>query len=171
MHMQRGWKVAVIVALAFGLTVAAGCQSIADKAAETAVEKATGVKVDTKGEKVTISTDEGEATISSDAKLPDDFPSDVPIYDDAKIGTAMTNEVQGGKSYLVGMESDDDAAEVFDWYKKAFEDEGWKITSTMEVGDSVGGLSAEKGDVRVSLAIGYGAEKKADISLTVTPKQ
>jgi hypothetical protein len=169
--VQRHKRLLALFVLALALFAMSGCQNMAEKATEAAVEKATGVDVEKNGDSVTVKTDEGEATVSSDAKLPDDFPQDVPIYENATIETAITNKVDAGTSYLIGMKSDDDAGEVYAWYKQAFEDEGWTILSSMEVGDSVGGLAAEKDTRTSNLSIGYGAEKKAEISLTVAPKQ
>lgn len=167
--MHRGVRLAVVVLLALGVVVLTGCAKVAEKATEAAVEKATGVKVDQSGENVTVTTDEGEATLSSEAKLPADFPADVPLYDNATITSAMTNKADEGMTFIVAATSDDDAATIFEWYKKAFEDKGWEIKSTMEVGDSVGGLSAEKNSQLATLSIGYGDEKKADMTITVTP--
>ncbi|HET6352172.1 MAG TPA: hypothetical protein VFG89_08595 [Coriobacteriia bacterium] len=169
--MYRALRLLLVASLLSGAVALVGCAKIAEKATEAAVEKATGVKVDKNGEEVTIKTEDGEATVSSDTELPADFPADVPIYENATVNAAMSNKTDQGMSYLVGLTSDDDAKEVFAWYKQAFEDKGWEIKSTMEVGDSVGGLSAEKGDLMATLSIGYGSEKKADMSLTVSPKQ
>ncbi len=168
--MDRMFRLGTAVLLLLSVVALSGCASIAEKATEAAVEKTTGVSVDKDGDNVTIKTDEGEATVSGDAKLPDGFPTDVPIYENAKITTAMSNKSDTGMGYIVAFTSQDDAAEIFAWYKQAFADKGWEIKSTMEVGDSVGGLSAEKGDLAATLSIGYGTDKEAQMTLTVAPK-
>lgn len=157
--------------LAVALVALTGCQMIAERAAQTALEKTTGVKVESSGDGVTVKTPGGEVSTSDAAKLPDDFPSTVPMYGNLKLGTVMTTGSAPSKSYIVSGTTTDDAKDVWTWWKKALEDGGWKITSSMEVGDSVGGLNATKDDLGVNLAIGHGADNVTQISLTVAPKK
>lgn len=155
---MRRWTWLAIVVLAVALVAVGGCKP---KPTESTVPAGSGIDAG--------AADAGAGDAESVA-LPADFPADVPIYENATIDSATPSDVQGGKMYLIGMTSADDAGDVHAWYKKALEDGGWTITNNMEVGDSVGGINAEKGALKVNLSVGYGAEKKAQISLIVQPK-
>lgn len=152
--MRRGWAILAILALASILVFAAGCRAAAPKAADAPRDAAIGEP----------------APVEGSQRLPDDFPADVPLYANVAIQTVMSDEVAGGKAYLVGMESADDAGRIRLWYEKALADNGWRIASSTDVAEGVGGVNAEKGDRKVNVAIGYDAAKKAMISLTVVPK-
>jgi len=144
-----------------------GCQSIAEKATEKAIEKSTGVEIDKSGDEVTIKGEDGtEVTASSDGELPEGFPSDVPVYE----GKIVTS-VKADKGWSVALEASDDVNTIFDWYKSELEKDGWKIVSEMKVTDGAA-VVAEKGDQNLQVTIGASGsdDGKTSVSLLVSTK-
>ena len=70
-----------------------GCRKAADAATETAIETASGNKVDVErdGDKVTYKTEEGEMTMQGgvDLPLPADFPKDVYLPKTYAVNSVM----------------------------------------------------------------------------------
>jgi len=121
--------------------VSSGCSWIGKKA----VEETTGVSVDKDNESVKVKTKEGEAEIQAgENKLPDGFPEDFPIYEDAKISGSSKISTDQGTSYTVQLETNDSMSAVADYYKSALPDSGYKVQATAETPDSVM-YSLEKG--------------------------
>jgi len=138
-----------------------GCQSIAEKATETAIEDATGVKVDQDGDSVTITGEDGSSiTASEGGELPEGFPEDAPVYDGV-ITTSLVSE----ENFTIGVETDDEWTTVWDWYVSELESEGWTKTTELKLEDS-GMLSGEKGDRLIQLTIGPASSDDAATLIT-----
>lgn len=166
--MKRGWTWIVLCMLAMALVMSAGCQKTADSTTQTAPDDAAETEADA-GDDAVVEPESEDEPEADEAELPNDFPPDIPIYENSSIESVFSDDVEGGRSHMVGMKSEDDAAEIYDWYKKAFEDGGWELTGVMDVGDSVGGFNATKDGTAANLSIGYGAEKIAQITMVVSP--
>lgn len=65
------------------------------------------------------------------AKVPDDFPKDVPVYSGAKVNSAMSSKESGG-TFSLQLESKDDFSKVAEYYKKTMAEQGWKSEQTLE---------------------------------------
>lgn len=163
--MKKLLVIALVAALALGLV---GCKSIEEKIGEEIGEEIAGgvlggdVEVD--GDAVTIETDEGEVTIdSTEGELPDDFPNDFPIYDDAEVESTSSWAGEGDITFYVNLFSDDEAKEVYDWYKDELSGEGWTIDSdTFITGDSDGGLmGATKDTSQLTLSVSEDTDNTA----------
>jgi hypothetical protein len=143
---------ALIICLAGVALSATGCQLIAQKATEGAIEGATGGAVKVDGDSVTIKGKDGsEATVSDDTKIPADFPSEVPMRDDGSVKAVVTNKTSsGGTGYMVNIQYKIPQSELLDWYKTELEKGGWTITSTVATGDG-GMVAAEKGDLQINV--------------------
>ena len=63
------------------------------------------------------------------AALPDDFPSGVPVYEDAEI-FGVQELSQNGKNVL--FYADDSAPQIFSYYKGNMQEEGWKVAQEYE---------------------------------------
>ncbi len=126
-------KILLLAALALVLS---GCQQVADKA----VEQATGIKVDQKGESVTIKGKDGEVVTFS-AKLPDelkDFP--VPQGFDHAEGSFGAMSAKKSERVATAVWRGKTAVEtVVQFYKKGIADKGWKEESTFSTGDGFQG--------------------------------
>jgi hypothetical protein len=158
------------VALALlALSLVTGCgkirEKLAEKAAEKAVETASGgdVKISGGGSSVTVKDKNGggTATLGTGAKLPDGWPSDVPVYPDATITAAMAAPT--GKTVV--LETKDPAAKVADFYKS-------KLSSFQKMSDVDMGGTRQLGfrdgkrNIAVLVAPG-GSDGKSTISLSV----
>ena len=114
-----------------------GCSNnMGEKAVENAIEKETGANADVdlsdKGMNIRGETEDGEFSISSgeNAKVPDNFPSDILIYKPSKVSTSM-NTPQGQSLTLA---TTDNAQKVLETYKKEMTSKGWAEQTSMTSG-------------------------------------
>ena len=144
-----------------------GCQ----RAAERVVEEATGVRVDEDGDSVTVQTDEGEATFSgSDASLPDDWPSDVPVYPDAEIETSTSMRIDETVQLAVTWKTSDDVTTVYEWYRDELPAAGWEVTGDFSMeqdGQRTANISSSKGSSDANVFIGDDSDGITLISIQV----
>lgn len=143
----------ILAAMAF--VTLAGCgQSIGEKMTEKMIESQMGenADIDLKNGSVRVTTDEGTFDMGG-AKLPDDWPTDAPVYAGAKITySASMNPVTGKAGKAVMFTTTDTAAKVLAYYKGALADEGW-VTSSMMEGQGTSIITATKDDRVLSLMI------------------
>lgn len=113
-----------LVALVLATT---GCnkikEKIAEKAAEKAIETATGAEdVDLNGSSGGVTVKDGKGgvvKVGTAAKLPDDWPSSVPVYPDAKV-TASFSTNDGKMVHLQTKASVEDVAKFYKQKMGAF---------------------------------------------------
>jgi len=147
-------SVALVLCLAVSALALSGCDLIAQKATEGALEGATGGAVKVDGDSVTITGEDGaEATISDDTKIPADFPASVPMRDDGDVKAVITTTVDGGKGYMINIMFKVPQTELLEWYKAEFEQDGWTILTEVSTGDG-GMISAEKDGITVNIVTG-----------------
>lgn len=126
-------KKLVLLSMILAIFLLLGCSFLGEKVAEKAVEKTTGVEVDKEGKKVKIKTREGEAEIETgEKKLPDGFPDDFPIYEDATIKNSSKMTTNGQTTYQVFLEAEGDPAPVAEYYKKSLPESGHEIENSFE---------------------------------------
>jgi hypothetical protein len=164
------------LALALMISLSA-CLSPADKVsekvgesmAERAIENATGgaADVDVDNENVTIKTDEGSFEAGENVKLPDDFPSDVYVYDGKLQGVIRTNE---NKGFTLTIETVDTVATVKAVYEEKMREAGWETAGSMDFGTSAS-LGGEKDGRTLSVIIGEGDAGKSNVILTVAEEE
>lgn len=138
--VKRILMVVLVVALAFSV---AGCKKISEKIGEKVGEeiagRAVGGDVDVDGDSVTIQTDDGEVSIQGDTgEIPEDFPSDFPIYDGVKVDSSSKMAGETDATFYINLLSDDAVNDIYEWYKTELADEGWKITSDFKNSGSDG---------------------------------
>ena len=151
------------------LMIGCGCSEeaedkVAEKIAEKAIEAQTGQKadIDVEKESMRIKTKDGEMTMTSGkaAKLPDDFPADIPICEGCTLDMAM--EVPQG--YSLSFTTKDDVSKVSEWYLNAMIDKGWTKEAFMDMGKQTM-LVFRKGERGVNVAISHDNDQTR-ISLT-----
>ena len=170
--MSRIRGAAAIILVAALLLPVAGCANIAQQATKSAVESATGVKVDENSGKTTITGKDGsQATLSStEGKLPDGLPEYVPAYSGTVKNSAAITTAKGTNFTFVVL-TDDSPQTVLDWYKQQFTDKGWTVTGTVMNGDQ-GMVSAKKGETDNSVVtIGKNSDGKIEIAAIVDIKK
>jgi hypothetical protein len=107
----------------------AGCQKTGEKAAEKAIENSLAkegvkAKVDASGKKITIESKDGTTVYSGgkDAKVPENFPKDIYVYE----GAAITAAITVPQGFNLAMETSDKADKVLATIKTKMTDSGWK---------------------------------------------
>lgn len=136
--MSRYLRFALLFAVAFLLgSQVVGCSCAAEKVTENLVEEATGVEVDQDGDSVTI-TGEGEdgeqvtITGGEGGSVPEDFPTDFPIYD-GKVTGSSSLATGDGSMYTVSVETEDGLDAVKAFFDEELEAEGWTVVFTNEM--------------------------------------
>lgn len=135
----------------------------------------TSVEVDKDGGSVKVESDDGDSEVSvgEGAKIPDDFPSDVPLPDGGKVGLAGQNEADGKQSFHVTYTVDpDDVDDVFSDYRDALENAGFDLGDSANIegsGGSFASLQATgKGWQVTAVKLGSSGSEDGGISITVT---
>lgn len=173
--MMKRWTLGLLVA-ALALTVG-GCSAVEDKIGEEIGEEiagaAIGGDVEVDDDSVTISGEDGDVTISDDSgKVPDEFPSDFPLYDDADLESSSSIKGEDGTSFYLSLTSSDEPEAIYDWFKSEFEAEGWEIVSDMNTNTDDGMtaiISVKKGDVDGSVTMAT-TDDGSDLGIIVTKK-
>lgn len=154
-------------------------------------EKGEKVNVNVSGDKTTFTTtdsEKGTTTISAGnntfkstsadgtvfmsgegAKIPDDFPKDVPIYAGSTVFSSSTSPKD--TTYAVQLQSNDKIKNVSDYYVKEMTAQGWKENQKTEIsGDSpMTMLSYEKDERTVVINI-MSDHEKSTIMISVSKK-
>lgn len=143
--------------------------SMAERAAERAIERAGGgnADVDLQGDTATFTSDEGSMTVGENVSLPDNWPSDVSIMQGGKIYYAMSSNPSTGESGMGAVFGTAQSANnVIGYYKTELPKQGWTIEGEFNVaGASV--LSATKGDRSLSLSI-VGGDDETSVTIGVS---
>lgn len=117
------------------------------------------VKINQRGDKLEI------GNLSFGSGLPDNFPKDIPIYPDAKVGGYMSgknNELSGSTTTLT---SKDSAADIYDYYIANLEKKGWSVNSS-DIGE-VKIINFQKEQRSGVITINAG-ESQCDILIAIT---
>ncbi len=83
-----------------------------------------GVDIDSDGNGISIESEDGEESFSISSELPEDFPAEVPLYEPAELNSSTSYSEGDEMVYTVSLFSDDDFADVDEFYGQAFAD-GW----------------------------------------------
>jgi hypothetical protein len=169
--MRRFTVLSLVLALALAAAALVGCQQVAQKATEAAVEKATGVKVDTQNQTITTTDKDGNKTELSAAEgaYPDGFPSDFPQYPGGTVDSGLKGTTDGVDSFTVIIKTPDAAKDVYEWYLAELEKAGWKIDQKMDgtTSDSAfGSIVALKDGQKAGVTVSRGADE-TDTSIMV----
>lgn len=165
---------AIITLSGCGLTDWAG-KKVGEKIVEKGIEAQTGAKADinSDGGISTVTGKDGSMSFSDqgNAKLPENFPKDVFIYNDAKIAAVISgSETNEGYSinYITGANEND----AFSKYKEEMAKNGWKKDSEADMGADGKMLNYSKGDSKTMVIIGTdkndGGTGKTTIILNVS---
>ena len=139
---MRTSRLAVVALLVASTFVTTGCKRLAEKAAEKAEEKAIeraagaqGVQINSNGQgSMTVVTDAGTVMLGTGAKIPEDFPKEVPVYPGAQ-PTASIKSSQGNKpAWTITLETTDPKEKVAAYYKSNLS--GFTQKSAMDLGQA-----------------------------------
>jgi hypothetical protein len=151
-----------------------GCAKIGTKIVESAIEKASGgsadVNLDNGG--VTVKDEKGGQTqIGDNAKMPDGWPSDTPLYPDVKLAMSSKNKNSdtGKNEYSVlGEVTNGTIKDVYNWYKDKF-GSGWEIPTDQYTESADGDfavLNFKNDKYNVNIMITE-ADKKGSLTMVV----
>lgn len=163
--MKRLMTMALVVAC----VSMAGCgkkagQTVAEKTVERELAKQ-GVKADVQvsDDKMTIQTKDGSSSFSSGkaARIPDNFPKDVHVYDGATPLAVITMPT----GFSLQLETKDDVDKVTETYKKTMTSEGWSNETTYASGQQTTlGYKKDKRTVNIMV---MAVDKKTQIAMIV----
>lgn len=110
--------------LASCLILVAGCQQATETVAQKALENALGVEVKQDGDQVVFKGDAGGLSVTSGASaaLPDGFPKDVPLPEDATIESVM----EYGDTQIVTLAVPGALESVIDRSAERMAEQGWE---------------------------------------------
>ena len=108
-------------------------ETVAEKIAEKVIAAQSGDKadIDVDKEGMRIKTKDGEMSITSgkSAKLPDNFPKDVPMY----VGAVLDMAMEVPKGYSLIYTTKDDLSKVSEWYLNEMINQGWTKEASMDM--------------------------------------
>ena len=111
---------------------------------------------------------EGRAEVGENLKMPDNFPSNVPVYKNAKVIATNTNKADKAELIVVTLETDDSLKDVGEFYEKELAKNGFDIENRFDTDKSIA-LSTRKGDMSVVIAITRNNDKTI-LGINVTTK-
>lgn len=152
----------------------AGCtnpisQKIGENIVEKSIEAQTGAKVDinSNGDDVTIKTDEGQTQFSAggNVKLPDGFPKELIVVDDAKLIVASSSDAGSTVSFLTNV----DQTQVREKYISSLKSDGWKksVETTTEKGSMLN-FSKDKQNAVVLIGENDSKDQSGKIMVNIT---
>ncbi|MEK7112780.1 MAG: hypothetical protein AAB875_05645 [Patescibacteria group bacterium] len=121
------------------------------------------------GEKANPNSEDKNFSISAGETLPEGFPSDFPLYPEAKIVSSFTANGGGTSGVSVVWESQDSLEKIIAFYKAELPKGEWKIVSSFDrEGSST--ISFEKDNISGFLGIAKGEKELSIISVTIGKK-
>ncbi len=119
---------------------------------------------------VNVTGKNGESLSVGNAKIPDGFPSDVPIYKPSDIILSLKTK----EGYNVTLATNDSSQQVADFYQSQMSSNGWTKDDTGAVFNANVVQSYSKGNNQVELLIGSDSKatngKKTTVSITYVNK-
>jgi hypothetical protein len=120
-------------------------------------------------ESVTVTTDDGQATISGgEGKLAEGFPEEFPVYD-ADIDSSAVINVNGQAQYTALLVTSDSVDDVYNWYKSQLPSEGWTIVNDAQISTGDGAtsmLSAERDGTTANMGVTQ-TDRGTEIAVTL----
>lgn len=129
-------KVLVIVLVVVGLLVLLSIVGyfMATVFMKSWFESVTGVRVSTNLDgTTTIQSADGSSSVSTEQKLPADFPSNVPLYPGQKIVSSSRVKSDSGISWTVIAEVNDSTSKTAFNTKSQYANAGWESDSESEI--------------------------------------
>jgi|GEM_PF-2158446 hypothetical protein len=118
---------------------------------------------------VTIESEDGSFSSTQNQELPDNFPAQVPLFDDGDIVTSSRFTQDGGTIWSVSFETSRSADEVYDYYESRFDSDDWEVQSSFESGTSRSVSALHNTDeMRVGVTINQNDDNTTSYTLSVT---
>lgn len=130
-------------------------------------ENGEAVNINVDGDTATVTSEDGGVSFATGeaAKIPDDFPKDIPLYDGAQLVTVQQDT--GAGMIALTATSSDPAATIAEFYKKKAEASGWTRESALDQGGTMHMLTYKKDSQQLDIFIsGDGDATQIQLSLT-----
>jgi hypothetical protein len=129
--------------------------------------KDAGLNIDANSKTVTVNKDGQSVSLGENAKLPDDFPSDVPIYEPSDVVASLHNEEH---SYSASLLSPDSISKVSSYYASELPKLGWTSSEdTTAVTLQNGSIATfTKGDRTLGVIIASDPSSSSKTSITLS---
>lgn len=173
--MTKGLTAITLVGVAL-LFTGAGCfssdkiaEKITEKAIEGAIEGEQDADIDITDNGLTFTDEETGDTLSfgEEVELPDGFPSDVPIMDDAAIVASSSSSSRGEHTATLTSKN---FSKTEKFYTEQLVEEGWTIddTSTLSIGSKITTITASKDTRTLTVGLYQSEEDEVSVIITVT---
>ena len=149
-------------------------QKAGEEVAEQAIESITDTELDAdfNDGSITIDSEEGSVSIGG-TEIPEDFPSDVPVYSNADV--VWTSFSSADETYWIDFESTDDYTEIKAYYDEEIEKDGWELYDTSTYtsdGQETTLYSADRDNRTLIVTLSHSeSEDKTMISVSTTTEQ
>jgi len=165
--------IAVVVLVGLGIVGRIASQYMARKAAGGFLSALTGGKanVNLTGDEVTVKDKDGnEITIGGEgAKLPKEYPSSIPEPKNGKVITSWSSTTDERIGISVIWEVSDSVDSIYESYKQAIENAGFKITGTFSADDTMTFTFVKNGEEEMeeggTIGVGKGDGGKTNVTL------
>lgn len=152
----------LIVLISIGSAVVG--KFFAKKIIQGVVENRTGIKTnlsDVENGKVTFTDSKTGAKVDiGSGKVPDNFPTDFPLYPGAKVASAMSgNQTGSNNGFWLTMSTPDSLDKVTAYYGSQLKSGGWTISTTYTAGGTMT-ETVDKGQWSGSLAVSTDTSSK-----------
>lgn len=151
----------------------AGCQQTAEEAMEGAIESkiageggSADVEFDGKSMSMKIMGKDGDAQlhVGPGAKMPNDFPKDIPIYPGMTV--MMSHSQAEGKMFFVQANSSEPVSRMADFFKKEVPAQGWQAkTETAMQAEGTKSLGYEKDGRMLQITLSTSDKEGSSISI------
>lgn len=167
--LSRSLVLALVV-----LVSSSACQRAADSAADAAIERASGGKVEVErdGDTVVFKTEDGQMAVQGgdSLALPADYPKDVYLPADYAVNSVM--DLQGMN--VLGLRAPGQVPALFADARKTMLAQGWKETMAMQHSAESALLAFEKGvpegEARVAM-LSFGSDGEDGVQVSVQLRQ
>lgn len=153
-----------IVLMLASIGIVWGLYYTANKAVKDA-----GLDINTQEKTVTVNKNGESVSVGENAKLPDGFPSDVPIYEPSDVIASLST---GKDSYSASLVSNDSVSKISEYYTSELSKNGWQSSedTTSITLQSGSGATYTKGDrtLLVIIASDKSSANKTSVTLSVT---
>lgn len=124
--------------------------------------------------KIKVETDDGTFEGGPGSDLPDEFPDDFPLPDDADVQFSGSQSGDEGDAMTVIIASKEPGKDLYEFYKEELEDQGYQVTQSFS-GESDGNFSGSLGftnsDYEGVIGIGEDADAgTTSITVSLTTK-
>jgi hypothetical protein len=161
-------KVLIIVLIVVGVLTFLGIAgavllgTVFRSAGEKLAEEATNTNITTnKDGTATYESKDGDTSVSTEQKLPTDFPTNIPLYSDQKITGSSKQKTASGNYWQVTSETSDAITKVVSNVKEAYSKAPWETEAEVEINGS-STLSYAKTGYKVTVII----SENSDMDMT-----